>query len=62
MANIFENVVRIAKRERIALCKLEEEAGLSAGTISKWKYNNPRVTSLIAVARVLKTTVNELLE
>lgn len=60
MSDIHRNVVEIAAKKNMSLCKVEQEAGLAAGAISKWKYNNPRVDSLIAVARVLGVTINRL--
>ena len=61
MPDIHGNVVRIAKKKNIPIYRLEKEAGLSAGTISKWKQITPRVSSLIAVAEVLEEKVEVLL-
>ncbi len=60
MSSIYSNVAEVAKKKKIPLCKLEKEAGLAAGAISKWKYNNPRTDSLIAVAKVLGVSINRL--
>lgn len=62
MPDIHGNVVRFAKEKGIPICKLEREAGLSAGSISKWKHIYPRTSSLISVAKVLKVPIEALLE
>lgn len=62
MSAIYDNVAEIAKQKKIPLCKVEKDAGLAAGAISKWKYNNPRTDSLIAVAKVLKVSVGRLIK
>ena len=61
MPEIHNNVVRIARTKKIPLCEVEKKANLSAGTISKWKFITPRVSSLVSVAAVLEVTVDELL-
>lgn len=61
MATIFDNVVEKAQKENISIFKLEKDAGLSKGAISKWKTSSPTVDNLQAVAKVLKTTVDKLL-
>lgn len=62
MPEIHNNVVRIARTKKIPLCEVEKKANLAAGTISKWKYITPRVSSLVSVAAVLNVTVDELLK
>ena len=62
MADIYRNVVEIANKKKISITKLEVRAGLSPGTISKWKNCKPRVDSLKSVADVLKVKVDKLLE
>lgn len=62
MPNIYDNVVEVAKKKGIPLYKLEKEAGLAQGAISKWKTMNPRVDSLVSVAQVLSVSVGKLLK
>lgn len=57
---IYENVVEVSKKRNMALRTVEKEAGLASGTISKWKKASPNVDSLMAVAKVLKTTIGVL--
>lgn len=60
MPNIYDNVAEIAKKKGIPLYKLEKEAGLAQGAISKWKTTNPRVDSLLSVAQVLSVSIGRL--
>lgn len=59
---IYDKIKEICKAQGISVTTVEKEAGLSNGAISKWNDSSPTVDNLQAVARVLKTTVNELLE
>jgi len=60
MSDIHSNVVEIAAKRDMPLCKVEQKAGLAPGAISKWKYNNPRVDNLMSVAKVLGVSINRL--
>ena len=57
---IYDNIVELAKKRNMPLYKIEKEAGLANGVISKWKSNSPQVDNLMAVARVLNVTLNRL--
>ena len=59
---IFENVSKIAKERKISISELERRAGLSNGSISKWRVSSPTVDNLKAVAKVLNVKVDKLLE
>lgn len=59
---LYENVKDIAAKKGLSITKLEEEAKLSKGTISKWKMVSPKVDNVQAVAKVLKVSVNTLLK
>lgn len=59
---IYENVLEIAKKKGISISKLERLSGLSKGTIPKWRTASPTASNLKAVADVLGTTVDKLLE
>ena len=58
---IYANVKALAKKRGMPLYVVEQKAGLSSGTITRWKSIQPRVSSLQAVAKVLDVTVNTLL-
>lgn len=57
---IFDNISEVAKSKKIPLYVVEKKAGLAAGAISKWKYVNPRINNLLAVAMVLGVSINRL--
>lgn len=59
---IYNNILELAQGSGISITKLEKLAGLSKGTISKWKTASPTVENLQAVAKVLKVKVDKLLE
>lgn len=60
--NIYNNIATIVKVKGMTIAQLEREAGLGNGAIGKWRTGVPRVSSLEAVARVLKVSVNRLLK
>ena len=60
--NLYEVICQISKEKNISINQLEERAGLSTGSIYKWKTVSPTVKNLKKVAEVLETTVDSLLE
>lgn len=59
---IYRNICRLAKKEGLSINKLEQEAGLSSGSICKWGNSvSPTVRSVKAVADILGVTVDDLL-
>lgn len=59
---IFNNIKKICDEKGISISQLEKEAGLGNGTISGWKESMPRIDKLQAVAKVLNSEVNKLIE
>lgn len=59
---IYEKVKGMCRERGISVRSIEIEAGLSNGTISKWDESMPAADNLIAVAKVLGTTAEALLE
>lgn len=60
---IFENVQKLAKDRNISIQKLEQECGLSAGIINKWRANNnPKVDNLKKVADFFGVDIGELMK
>lgn len=59
---VFENVKTICDKKRISIAQLEKKAGLSPGSINKWKTSSPTAKSLQAVAKVLKVKMEKLLQ
>ncbi len=59
---LFDNVKSLAKKKGMSVGELERKAKLSNGSIFKWKTSSPKLDSAKAVADVLGTTVDKLLE
>lgn len=59
---IYDRIKEICKERGISVSAVEKEAGLGTGTISKWNESSPTVANLQAVAKVLHTTVDKLME
>lgn len=59
---VYENVKAFADARNMSIHALEKEAGLTNGTIGKWRTCSPTLKNLQAVAKVLGVTVQELVE
>lgn len=59
---VYENVKALCDKKGISITQLEKEAGLSNGSIGKWKTCIPKADSLQAVSKVLKVKMEKLLE
>lgn len=59
---VYDNVKRICDERGITIAQLEREAGLKNGAIGKWRIFNPRLSSIQAVAKVLKVKMEKLLK
>lgn len=59
---IFNNIEAIAKKRNMTIRQVEIKAGLSNGSIGKWKTRSPHVNNLLAVAKALNVSVNTLLK
>ena len=59
---IFDNIKRITDEKNISIRTLENEAGLSNGTVGKWRTSNPTIDNLMAVAKVLGVAITDLLK
>ena len=58
---MYDNVRRKAKEAGISINSIEKLTGLSIGSICKWNTVSPTASSLLKVANVLNTSVDELL-
>lgn len=58
---IYENLNRIREERRLSIRKVEIGAGLSIGSIDKWKTSIPGIDKLSKVADFLGVPVTELL-
>lgn len=59
---LYGNILRLCYGKNMTIQQLEKEAGLSNGSIGKWKKSLPNIYSLMAVAKYLNVTVEKLLE
>lgn len=59
---LYGNILRICYEKNMTIQKLEKDAGLSNGSIGKWKNCMPQSDSLYAVAKVLKVKMETLLK
>lgn len=59
---IYENIKSIANEQCLTIKQIEISAGLSNGTISKWRVSIPTSISLSKVADVLGVTMEVLLK
>lgn len=59
---IYKNICKLAKERNLSINRLEQEAGLSSGSMCKWgKSVSPTVVSLKKVADILGCTVDDLI-
>ena len=58
---IYKNVSDLAKQKKLSIMEIEKRAGLSNATIGKCQKSVPKISSVEAVARVLKVSVDRLL-
>ena len=54
---MVESIRKLCKREGITLSALERRAGLPENSIYKWDVNRPSVDKVLAVAKILKSSV-----
>lgn len=60
---IYQNIKRIADDQHISIRQIEQRAGLSNGTIGKWReVQSPNVIAVKRVAEVLGVQIAEILE
>jgi transcriptional regulator with XRE-family HTH domain len=60
--SLQNNIKKFSQLRGIPLYKIEEELGIATGSISKWKEIMPSVDKALGVAKILETTVEELMK
>ena len=60
--NTYDKIKELAHQQGFNLQQVAEQAGIAKNLIYSWKTSRPNSTSLMAVANVLNTTTNYLLE
>ena len=59
---LYDTIKKLADKEGITIKQMEDELGISNGTMFKWNKAAPSAFSLYKVAKRLNTTVEELLK
>lgn len=59
---IYERIVELCKEKGTTVKQLERDAGLSNGSISKWRECSPMVSSVEKVAKALDVPIWEILK
>lgn len=59
---MLTNIKSICKEKGLSLRQLEQDAGISSNTITRWDENIPAVDKVKRVADALGVTVDELLK
>ena len=59
---LYGNVLRLCYEKNMTIQELEKQAGLSNGSIGKWRDCVPKADNLHAVAKVLKVKMEKLLQ
>ena len=59
---IYRNIKSIADSKKISIRKIEQETGITLGSIYHWEEIKPSVDKVASVASYLGTTVEELIK
>lgn len=59
---LYDKIKEIAEAKNVSIYRIERDADLSNGTISKWNDSHPEARNLKKVADYLSVTMEELLE
>ena len=59
---LYTKIKAIAKEKKIPVCKIEKDCGLIQGSIGHWDEIKPSYDKVLAVAKYLDITVEELSE
>lgn len=59
---LYDKIKDLCRQKGISVRSVELKVGLSNGSISKWNEAMPKADSLKAVAKILDTSVEALLE
>lgn len=59
---LLDNIKSLSKSKKIPIYKIEKQADIARGSISKWKTVKPSAEKVAKVASCLGTTVEELLK
>ena len=57
---LYDRVKKIAKSQNIPIYKMEEDLNFASGSVCKWNEIKPSYDKVVAVAKYLNTTVEQL--
>ena len=60
-SDLYTNVRTICQARHMTIAELERAAGLGNGVVRKWNSASPTLRTVIAVARCLGVTLDELI-
>lgn len=58
---IYQNIKSIADSQKVSIRKIEQDTGITLGSIYHWNDVKPSVDKVVKVANYLGVTVEELL-
>lgn len=59
---IYQNIKSIADSQKVSIRKIEQDTGITLGSIYHWNNVKPSVDKVVKVANYLGVTVEELLK
>lgn len=59
---IYQNIKSIADSQKVSIRKIEQDTGITMGSIYHWNDVKPSVDKVVKVANYLGVTVEELLK
>ena len=59
---IYQNIKSIADSQKVSISKIEQDTGITLGSIYHWNDVKPSVDKVVKVANYLGVTVEELLK
>ena len=59
---IYQNIKSIADSQKVSIRKMEQDTGITLGSIYHWNDVKPSVDKVVKVANYLGVTVEELLK
>lgn len=59
---IYQNIKSIADSQKVSIRKIEQDTGITLGSIYHWNDVKPSVDKVLKVANYLGVTVEELLK
>lgn len=59
---IYQNIKSVADSQKVSIRKIEQDTGITLGSIYHWNDVKPSVDKVVKVANYLGVTVEELLK